>query len=293
MDLQQLKYFQTVARIEHMTHAAELLNISQPALSKSIAQLEEEIGVPLFERKGRSIKLNRYGELFLTRTLPINKLYDDVKQEILDLVAPDSGVLSLGFTHTVGMELVPHLVHRFRNKFPNVQFEFTQNNSSHILQQLEEGKFDLCLVPYVETDIPFEWIELWREELFVIVPKNHPLAIRKQIDLSQIGEYPFVSIKKGNSLRQINDQLLELANISPEIVFEGEEFHTVAGFVEAGLGVALLPNIRGLNAYQVSKIPVSYPACERKLGLAFMGKRYMPQVAQTFRNFIIEEIKEE
>lgn len=289
MDLQQLKYFQTVAKIEHMTHAAERLNISQPALSKSIAQLEEEVGVPLFDRKGRSIKLNRYGELFLKRTLPIYKLYEDVKQEISDIVMPNSGIVSVGFTHTVGMQLIPRLVQMFRGKYPNVQFEFTQNNSLHLLQQLEAGEFDLCLLPYVQPDIPFEWVELWREELFVIVPKDHRLANRKQIHLAEIGDDSFVSLKEGNSLRQINDQLLKRASISPEVVFEGEEFHTLAGFVEAGLGVALLPDIRGLNEYHISKIRVSNPICQRKLGIAYMGKRFMPQVAQTFRDFVIKD----
>lgn len=292
MDLQQLKYFQTVARIEHMTQAAEKLNISQPALSKSIAQLEEEVGVPLFDRKGRSIKLNRFGELFLKRTMPISKLYEEVKQEIADLVTPDYGVITIGFTHTVGMQLIPRLVRMFRRKYPNVQFEFTQSNSFHLLRQLEAGEFELCLVPYVDTDIPFEWVELWSEELFVIVPEDHRLANRKQIHLSEIGNDPFVSLKEGNSLRQINDQLLAHANISPEVVFEGEEFHTLAGFVEAGLGVALLPNIRGLNEYHLSKIRVSEPICQRKLGIGYMKKRYMSQAATTFRDFVMREFRE-
>ncbi|MGG0658211.1 LysR family transcriptional regulator [Rummeliibacillus pycnus] len=291
MDLQQLKYFQTVAKTEHMTHAAEKLNISQPALSKSIAQLEEEVGAPLFDRMGRSIKLNRFGELFLKGTMPINKLYEDVKQEIADLITPDYGVISIGFTHTVGMQLIPRLVRMFRRKYPNVQFEFTQNNSLHLLQQLEAGEFDLCLIPYVETDIPIKWVELWREELFVMVPKDHRLANREQIYLSEIGKDPFVSLKEGNSLRQVNDQLLEQANISPEVVFEGEEFHTLAGFVEAGLGVALLPNIRGLNEYHLSKIRVSEPICQRKLGIAYIKKRYMSQATQTFRDFVIGDFQ--
>ena len=100
MEWQQLEYFVTVAKLEHMTRAAEALAISQPALSRSISKLEEELGVPLFDRQGRSIMLNRYGELFLYRVQRMRKEYEKAVLELQELNNPELGDVSLGFTYT-------------------------------------------------------------------------------------------------------------------------------------------------------------------------------------------------
>ena len=116
MEWQQLEYFQMLAKIQHMTKAAEQLSISQPALSRSIARLEDELGVPLFERQGRSIRLNRYGELFVKRVHNIMREYQAGLQEIQQIVDPNHGEVSLGFLHTLGTNVVPDLIRHFRKK---------------------------------------------------------------------------------------------------------------------------------------------------------------------------------
>ncbi len=120
MEWNQLEYFQTVARVQHMTHASEILSISQPALSRSIARLEAELGVQLFERQGRSIILNSYGQLFLKRVNRIIKEFHEGKQELKDLLDPEYGMVSLGFLHTLGPEIIPNLIGAFRTHYPKV-----------------------------------------------------------------------------------------------------------------------------------------------------------------------------
>lgn len=290
MDLQQLKYFQTVARLEHMTRAAEVLNISQPALSKAISQLEHEVGAPLFERVGRAIRLNRYGALFLERTEPITQILDEAKQEIRDLVAPNSGTVAIGFTHSMGTRLVSRAVQAFQKEYPETNFEFVQRNSLPLVQDMNKGLCDLCLIPHLETDIPIDWRELWREEVYVIVPLNHRFAKQDTIRLQDLAEDPFVTIKEGNSLRQIQNHVFEQVGISPDIVFEGEEFHTVASFVEAGFGVGLLPDLQRIDGYQIKRLHVSDVVCERRIGIATMKGRYIPQVAKQFEAFVSEHL---
>lgn len=290
MDLQQLKYFQTVARLEHMTRAAEVLNISQPALSKAISQLEHEVGAPLFERVGRAIRLNRYGALFLERTEPITQILDEAKQEIRDLVAPNSGTVAIGFTHSMGTRLVSRAVQAFQKEYPETDFEFVQRNSLPLVQDLNKGLCDLCLIPHLETDIPIDWRELWREEVYVIVPLHHRFAKQDTIRLQDLAEDPFVTIKEGNSLRQIQNHVFEQVGISPDIVFEGEEFHTVASFVEAGFGVGLLPDLQRIDGYQIKRLHVTDVVCERRIGIATMKGRYIPQVAKQFEAFVSEHL---
>lgn len=293
MEIQQLEYFKVVAETEHMTQAAEMLNISQPALSKSISNIEQEIGVPLFDRQGRSIVLNRYGKLFLESVNNILEEFDKAKQEINGLVMPGYGEVALGFIHTLGMEVVPELMAHIPEKYPNMKFSLTQASSLNLLSLLEEGGIDLCLSQRIESKtVDIEWIELYKEELFVIVPEDHRFAGRDSICLQEIEDEPFVSIKKGNKLRHIVDQLLEEANVTTDITFEGEDPHTVAGFVSAGHGVSLIPAIKGLNEYNVKKISVNDPICERIIGVSWVVDRYLSPAANQFKNYLVEYFKE-
>lgn len=293
MEIHQLEYFKVVAEIEHMTQAAEILNISQPALSKSISNIEQEIGVPLFDRQGRSIALNRYGKLFLESVNIILEEYNKAKQEINGLVRPGYGEVSFGFIHTLGMEIVPELMAHIPQKYPNMKFSLTQASSLNLLNRLEEGVIDLCLSQRITSkNVEIEWIELWKEELYVIVPKEHRFASKESICLQEIKDEPFVAIKKGNALRNIVDKFLQKAEVTTDITFEGEDPHTVAGFVSCGHGVSLIPDMKGLNEYNVKKIPVKNPICERKIGVSWVGDRYMSPAATQFKNYLVEYFKE-
>ncbi len=118
MDFTSLIYFQTVAKYENMSRASEHLHISQPALSKSISLLEESLGVVLFDRYGRSIKLNRYGKFFLERTEIILREFERTKEDLQNMVAPGHGEVSLGFMHTLGLEVIPSLMTDLKQLFP-------------------------------------------------------------------------------------------------------------------------------------------------------------------------------
>lgn len=291
MEWQQLEYFQTVARVQHMTQAAEILSISQPALSRSIAKLEDELGVPLFERQGRSILLNHYGQLFLKRVNRILKEFQEGKQELKALLDPGYGVVSLGFLHTLGPETIPNLIGTFRSTFPKVTFQLNQNNSSSLIKQMELGEFDLCLITPPDTKLQIQWVKLWSEELFVIVPVGHPLENRESIVLDEISDDPFISVKKGNALRQITDQLFQEAEINPKIVFEGEELHTIAGLVASGFGVSLIPDIKDLDPSKIARIRVRWPKCERSIGIAWVEGRYLSPSVKQFKEFVINYFK--
>ena len=277
-----------------MTKAAEKLLISQPALSKSIANIEQELGVPLFDRHGRSIHLNRFGEMFLQSVDVILTEYDKVMQEFGDITKPGHGEVSLGFVHSLGMEVVPELMAVVPDYFPHMEFSLTQATSLNLLKRLEEGAIELCLSQeFTSKKIDIEWIELWTEELFVIVPLNHKLAEYNEINLEQIKGEPFISIKRGNSLRQIVDELLKSAGITPKTAFAGEEMHTVAGFVGAGLGVSLIPDIKGVDHYKVKKLRVTSPKCFRSIGIAWAKNRYLSPAANEFKNFLVGYFKGE
>jgi DNA-binding transcriptional LysR family regulator len=287
MEWQQLQYFQTLAHMQHVTRAAESLNLSQPALSRSIARLEEELGVPLFDRQGHTILLNRYGELFLKRVNRILMEFNTGKQELKDLVHPEHGEIALGFLHTLGTSSIPDVIGSFRAQFPMVSFQLTQNHSYSLLEHLFAGELDICLVAEpTETKIPIQWIPLWSEEIFAILPILHPLSHAAGISLDEIANESFVFLKKGYALRNTTDQLFRQTGIHPKIAFEGEEVSTAAGLVAAGLGVSLLPDA-GLDKSKIARISLCRPKCQRIIGLASIEGRYLSPAALQFRQFVV------
>lgn len=293
MEWQQLHYFQTLARMQHMTRAAEALSLSQPALSRSISRLEEELGVPLFSRQGRTIALNRYGQLFLQRVNRILQEFESGKQELRDLIHPEHGEIALGFLHTLGTSLIPELIGAFRQHAPMARFQLMQSHSYSLLEHLHAGELDLCLLAEsTETRLPIQWRPLWSEEIFAIVPLGHRLADAPSILLEEIADEPFVFLKKGYALRRTTDALFQQLGLTPKITFEGEEAATVAGLVAAGLGVSLLPDLRGLDKSKIVQIPIREPACKRVIGMAWMEGRYLPPVAVRFQEFVVEQFEQ-
>lgn len=288
MEWQQIQYFQVVARVQHITRAAEILSISQPALSRSIARLEEELEVPLFEREGRTIKLNHYGKLFLERADRILKEYQEVKQEIQDLLNPEYGEISFGFMPTLGTYLIPDLISSFRATYSKIDFRFKQNANDSLIKQLKSNEIDFCLVSSIEPNTKVKWIELWKEEIFLIVPSNHRLSTYESITLNEIENEAFVLLERGNGLRGIADQLFSESGITPNITFEGEEVHTVVAFVAAGLGVTFIPDFKGVDWDKVSRVRIRSHKCQRVIGLAWMEGRYLSPAAKRFQQFIID-----
>lgn len=288
MEIEQLQYFKTVATMQHMTRAAEVLAISQPALSKSIANIEQHLGVPLFNREGRSIYLNRFGELFLQSVNVILDEYDRIKEEFEDIIKPGSGEVSFGFIHTLGMEIVPELIASTSEAFPNMQFSLTQATSLSLLKRLEEGAIDLCLSQKIESKvIEIETEELFVEELFVIVPTTHPLAQQDAVKYDEVKNEPFIAIKKGNSLRQLVDELFLEQGIVLNTTFAAEEMHTVAGFVGAGMGISVIPNIKGLDHYKVKRLKLN-PPCYRSVCVSWAKNRYLPPAASEFKQYLLQ-----
>lgn len=292
MEWEQLEYFQTLAQMQHVTKAAKSLSITQPALSRSIARLENHLGVPLFDRHGRSITLNQYGHIFLRRVQAMMKEYTEGKEEIQALLKPDQGEVSLGFLHTLGTTLVPDLIGSFQQEYPNIAFQLKQNHSYWLLERLKSGDLDLCLLASIKPEKPIQWIKLWSEELFVFVPNDHPLANRESITLDEIAGERFILLKKGYALRMTVDELFEKANIQPNIMFEGEEATTAAGFVAAGLGISILPDLKGLDQSKITKIRVSWPECQRVIGIAWIKGRFLSPVAETFKQYVISHFSE-
>lgn len=288
MEWQQLEYFQMLAKVQNFTRAANELALTQSALSRSISRLEEELRVPLFERKTRGVVLNQYGEIFLQHVHRAMQEIMIAKQELNEMVDPFRGIISLAFIHTLGSSFVPDVISAFREKYPGIQFQLMQDSTKKIVHQLGAGGIDLGFCSPNEQIDNISTVPIVDEELFLIVPKNHRLAHKQQADLNEVADEPFVLYKQESGLRDIIYHLCEEAGFKPAVSFEGVGDETIAGFVRANFGVALIPFISGLDMAEISLLSVSRPRCRRVIHMAWRTDRYMSPAALHFKKFIAE-----
>lgn len=291
MDFNQLEYFVAVAKLGHVTRASEELQLSQSALSRSISKLEEELGFALFNRCGKNIALNENGQIFLNHALRALQEINIGKKIITDALSPEVGSISLAFLRSLGVSIVPDLLSTFRRRYPKIQINLSENSSAYILEQLRAGEIDLCFCPPIPNDT-LDWRFLFTEELFLAVPASHRLATCASVQLQDIAYEPFVTLKKGYGLRILAERFFQDSGFEPLITFEGEEIMTLAGLVEAQLGVALIPYMPGLKQLKIVLLPISKPKCIRTIGIAWNKKHYLSPAAKNFINFVREHFHE-
>lgn len=294
MNLNHLQYFRVLAKLEHYTQAAEQLSITQPSLSHAISSLEKELGTFLFEKQGRNVRLTKYGRFFLTY---VENALDELElgeKKLRELTSNTCGSVDLGFIYTLGAHFVPNLVNQFlqQDHYQNARFSFGQGNTKQLLQGLKNEKYDLALCSYVENEPDIEFIPITQQELVLIVPKNHPLAAKDEIDLTETSDYPFIYFNKESGLRHTIDELFAEANIKPNIVCEVEEDSAVAGLVAVNYGIAILPNISLLGQFNVKVLKIINPTHERYIYLASVRNKYVSPTTTAFKNFIIGQTKQ-
>jgi DNA-binding transcriptional LysR family regulator len=283
-DWHLLESFRVAGRLQHVTRAALELGTSQPALSRALARLQADLGVPLFERAGRSLRLTRYGELFLARVERAHGEIEEGRRELVDLTEPGRGAVALGFLRTLGAKFIPELVRRFNVAHPHVRFTFAQNNSSEVEAQLEHGDLDLVFVAVPPGRPGLDWVRVFDQEFVLIVPRAHALARRRQVRLREVAKEPFVLFKQGHAIRRMTDDLCAAAGFTPSSRFEGDDSSSLPGFVAEGFGVAIVPPESARSANVVS-LRISEPVARRPIGMAWMKGRYLPAGARLFRDF--------
>lgn len=290
LNLYHLRYFVTLAHLEHYTKASEILSITQPSLSHAISQLEEELGVRLFEKQGRNIVLTKYGKSFLNSVeKSLNILDSSVKE--LKSTGRGEGKIDLGFLRTLGTYFIPNISKSFLQQNPNkeINFQFYSGaNTLQILEDLKSKKYDLAFCSKIEHEKNIEFIPVASQKLVLIVPLDHPLSNRSSIDLREITEYPQVYFTEKSGLRPIVDELFKKINKKPIINYEVDEDQVVAGLVSQNFGIAIVPYMEILDSMNVKSLDIEYPQWERNFYLATLKDSYLSPAVMEFKNFILK-----
>jgi LysR family transcriptional activator of glutamate synthase operon len=291
VELRQLQYFVKVARKQHVTRAAEELHVAQSAVSRQIHQLEEELGLKLFEQKGRNLQLTPVGKLFLHRVEELLTDLERAVREIQEFLDPELGEIRIGFPHTLGISILPSVVADFRRDHPNVKFKLKQGTFSSLIRDVVSGEIDMAFIsPFPDKHDQVVGQVLLTEELYAVLPANHVLAEYQSIRLEQLKNEPFVMFSDNYSLRSIVWEACRKAGFTPIVGFEGEETDTIRGLVAAGMGVSLLPDMALMETGPLMpvKVKVSEPQVTRTIGLIRRVGHRLPLVAEMFQEFLLD-----
>ncbi|MBP2330735.1 DNA-binding transcriptional LysR family regulator [Kibdelosporangium banguiense] len=288
VEIDQLRWFVMVAEGRTVTAAAAELHVSQPALSRGLARLEHEIGVPLFDRVGRVLRLNSNGRTLLDATKRALNSLDGAVRTIGTAADPTHGTVRFAFLNTLGAELVPVLLSGFRARYPAVEFLLRQGGTSRNEQSLLDGEVDMVMAAQPFDQPGITWQPILEEPLALVVPAGHRLATRRKVKLAEVSHEPFVTFSHGFGLRPITERLCQQAGFTPQVAFEGEDPAMLRGLVGAGCGVALLAPAPG-PLPDIVELPISAPRCARTIGVGWCPDHYAPAVVEAFRSYVLTE----
>ncbi len=285
MDLLQLNQFRVLARVQHMTHAAEELYIAQPSLSKTIKNLEQEVGAPLFDRIGRQIRLNRAGEIFLARVNQAFFALDEGKREVQDMARQDRGEVTLA---AAALHWLPEPLKEFQAQCPEIQFRLLQRSSPEMRRLLQNGEIDFAFVPSPGDTLEAQWQHLVTAEILLLVPSGHKLAERKSVSVREAAAEGVVIGRPGDIVREIIENACREAGAVLQVVCEADEPAATRDFVKSGMGVAFIPALmkRQQGGDGLAWVPLTDPPCRITLGLAWNDAHYLSGAARAFQEFV-------
>jgi LysR family transcriptional activator of glutamate synthase operon len=289
MVLDDLRWFTVLARTEHATDAAARLGIPQPTLSRGLARLEAEFGVPLFDRPGRRLVLNRFGEALLRRVARALGELDAARQDLAALADPDVGHVRLGFLPSLGGWLVPQIIGTHRRHHPRVDIQLKQASADVLVVDVRDDTLDLGLTSPRPAGDDLLWRPLHTERLYLTVPNDHRLAPRGRVRLVEAAAERFIVLEAETGLARITDGLFHRAGVVPDVAFVSSDLGTVRAMVASGLGVAIAPVPPAvLRSGGLAYVPLADDGAQRVIGLVQPARRSVLPAVQQLADIAVE-----
>ena len=307
METDVLRWFQQVAEGVTVTEVSELEMVTQSGVSRALARLEAQVGTPLLERSGRTLRLTRAGAVFKPHA---DRLLTELRgglDAVAQFVSPETGTVVVAFQQSLGSWLVPDLLGSFRAAHPGVGFRLTHARDELHGLPLDGGAADLEIGtrrfrtgPEATRpgDLAVRTLRIGNEPLRLAIPASHPLAdlgaSEAGIDLAAAAAEPFVGLRATSALRKLGDDLCAEAGFRPMIVFEGDDLSNVRGLVAAGLGVAIVPAPRAGSPVAgpgpVLYLPILDDGADRDIYLTWPADKPLLPAADRFRQHVIDTV---
>ncbi len=290
MNLKHAHYILTVLRTGSITEAAKQLYISQPSLSQTIRQTEEQLGTPIFNRDTSPLTLTYAGQMYVKAARAVMSIDNNLHNEIEEIKKESHGRMRLGFSVQRGMQLLPLVIPEFTKKYPYVRIELHEHGSDVLEQLLIEGVCDLALITTSpkRKELHYELIE--NEEIVLMADKNTDIARRipdgTAIDIMEAEDELFVTLRHGHSVRAVQEQLFQLNCFTPKVLLESNSLE-LAKRVAANAGAVMLcpyvyiaqsPEVRArVNCYKIKDMEY-----ERHLYLCYRKELYFARFMEDF-----------
>ncbi len=291
MNLSQLYYFRKLAQLQHYTKAAKELYITQPSLSDSISSLEQELGLSLFQKEGRNVKLTKYGKEFYE--------YVDAALNELDkgiAVAKSKsgllgGVIDLGCIPTILGDYVPSVLTRYREIYPKVSFNIYQGHTLRLLDELKKGTYDVAFCSKIE-DTELEFIPILAQRLILVVRADHPLAQKESVMLEELSDYSLTTYRETIPIGKIVRTVLR--NKGVEASFSYDDEISIGGVVMATNQAAIAADTPYLSQFgYIKKIIISdIPEDTRLVYMVYSKKNYMTKATEDFMEFLVNHARQ-
>lgn len=285
MDIRQIEYFAEVAKQLNFTRAASILHISQPSLSKTIKNLETELGAPLLYRGANQLELTDAGKAFLVNAKHVLDAFENLTSELNDVIDLKKGEIKIGIPPIIGAAFFSKLISKYKEAYPSIDMLLTEVGSNKIKDGVDEGTLDIglvCNLPVQKEN--FETLKLLKDPLMIIVQKDNHLAEKETIDFSHIKQEPFILYRHDFSL---HDSIIEACGkhgFYPNVVCESSQKDFMVEMVEAKLGIALLPSkiCDQINNEEIIAIPFYRPIVNLELGMIWRKNKYLPYAVREF-----------
>ena len=288
MELRHLRTFVVAAETLHFTRAAETLDVSQPTLSLQIRELERDLGLPLFDRVGRSVRLTEAGEVFRRHAIRALREVEAGQGALDDLRGLRRGTVRVGVTHSFSARLIPRAVARFRLDHPGVAVTVEKTSGRAVEQALVAGTINLGIAYAPPEDPEVVAATLFDEEVVVVVAADHPLARLNQVDLVELGGHALALITREFSTRRLFDDRLREAAIVPEIAVEMNDIDSLLEVVRLGIGATVLSRraVADPKAHGLALVPIVGPSMTRTAALLWHREAYQTAAALAFAQVV-------
>jgi LysR family transcriptional regulator, hydrogen peroxide-inducible genes activator len=291
MNLRDLKYLVALADHKHFGHAAAACFVSQPTLSTQIKKLEDELGVSLVERAPRRVMLTPAGRDAADRARRIVADVEEMKEAARRSQNPEAGTVRLGIFPTLGPYLLPHVVSRVRERFPQLELLLIEEKTEVILRQLREGRIDagVLALPLHDDQLHLEF--LFEEPFILVVPDRHPLSNRRDLTIQDLAHEHLLLLEDGHCLRDQALDVCHLAGAGEKTGFRATSLETLRQMVAANVGITLLPLLAVqppvAPSQDLNLLPFRAPAPSRRIAMVWRRSSamsdFLGKLATVFR----------
>ena len=285
MDLATLNAFIAIAELGSFSEAAERLHLTQPAVSKRIASLEQQLNVRLFDRLGREVSLTEAGRALLPRAYQILNVLDDTRRALVNLNGEVSGRLTLATSHHIGLHRLPPLLRAFTRAHPQVALDIQFLDSEVAYEEVLHGRAELAVITLApETREPVHAVAVWDDPLDFVAAPEHPLARNGPVSLTDVALHPAVFPGGNTFTHHIVRRLFEAQGLMPNIAMSTNYLETIKMMVSIGLAWSVLP--RTMLDEQITRLSLPGIQLSRQLGYISHTERTLSNAARAFMRLL-------